>query len=261
MTLFKLLRIVLLLSFLFVIVAGTWMTERQMASWDRPILVTVYPIIADDQSATRRYVKDIKASDFTDVNRFFEREFRPYGLKVTPAFRFQVTAPREDLPPAIPSQFDTVGIALWSLKMRWWSWLQDLDNDLVKPDIKMFLLYHSLNGNNELGISVGMRKGRYGVIKAFAKESIEDQNLIVFTHELLHVLGATDKYVISTGEPIYPHGYAEPHRDPLFPQPRAEIMGGRIPLNAYASVMPDSLEQCRIGRLTGEEIGFLAQLK
>ena len=38
-------------------------------------------------------------------------------------------------------------------------------------------------------------------------------------------------------------------------------MGGRIPLSAFSSVMPASLEQCKIGRLTAEEIGFLDKLK
>jgi len=259
-SLFKLMRVVLLLSLLFVIVIGTWMTERRMASWDRPTLVTIYPIAADDDPATLRFVKEIDAADFEDINGFFERETRPYGFQVSPAFRFQVAPLSQELPPEVPGQFDTAGIALWSLKMRWWTWRKDLGNDLVKPDIKMFVLYRGLQSNGEGGISVGMRKGRYGIVKAYARDSLADENLIVITHEMLHVLGATDKYVLSTGEPIYPHGYAEPHREPLFPQEKAEIMGGRIPLNAYTSVMPDSLTDCRIGRLTGEEIGFLSRL-
>jgi hypothetical protein len=37
-------------------------------------------------------------------------------------------------------------------------------------------------------------------------------------------------------------------------------MGGRIPLSSFSSSMPESLEQCRIGRLTAEEIGFLKKL-
>ena len=144
--------------------------------------------------------------------------------------------------------------------MRWWAWRKELKDGLVAPDIQMFVLYHQLNGENEIGISVGMRKGRYGIVKAYARDSLNAQNLIVFTHEMLHVLGATDKYVFSSGEPIFPHGYAEPNRRPLFPQQRAEIMGGRIPINSFSSEMPDSLSQCKIGRQTAEEIGFFAQL-
>ena len=67
-------RVVLLLSILFVIVIGTWMTEKRMASWERPILVTVYPINADNDSATARFVSELDVGDFNEINRFFERE-------------------------------------------------------------------------------------------------------------------------------------------------------------------------------------------
>jgi hypothetical protein len=253
-------RVVFLLTVFFVILANTWMTEKRMAAWERPILVTIYPIAADKESATFRFVEEIDVSDFDEVNLFMNRESGPYGFAVTPAFRFQVAQPDRDHPPAHPPRFEAAGIAWWSLKMRWWAWRKELEDGLVAPDIQMFVLYHQLNGQNDIGISVGMRKGRYGIVKAYARDSLNAQNLIVFTHEMLHVLGATDKYVFSSGEPIFPHGYAEPNRRPLFPQQRAEIMGGRIPINSFSSEMPDSLSQCKIGRQTAEEIGFFAQL-
>jgi hypothetical protein len=258
---FKLMRITLLLSILFVIVVGTWMTEKQMAAWERPILVTVYPIAADDHRATLEFAKSIDADSFREVNRFFGRQSEPYGFSVTPAFRFQVAPVSTDLPPPVPEQFNTAAIAWWSLKMRWWTWTKGMGDGLIEPDIQMFMMLHSLNGRVGLGISVGMRKGRYGIVKAYANESSRSTNLVVFTHEMLHVLGATDKYVLSTGDPIFPDGFADPNRLPLFPQTRAEIMGGSIPLNAYSSAMPESLEQCKIGRLTAEEIGFFDKLQ
>lgn len=260
MSVFKLMRIVVLLSILFVIVVSAWMTEQRMAAWERPILVTVYPIVADEEPRTRRFAEALAESDFDPVNAFFARASGPYGFTVTPAFRFQVAEVSDQRPPDVPGQFDTAAIGWWSLKMRWWAWMKSLRDGLVDPDIQMFVLLHTLNGNNEVGISVGMRKGRYGIVKAYARESLQSRNLIVFTHELLHVLGATDKYVLTSGEPIFPHGYADPHQRPLFPQTRAEIMGGRIALNAYSSVMPETLEQCHIGRQTAEEIGFLQKL-
>lgn len=145
--------------------------------------------------------------------------------------------------------------------MRWWAWMRDWNDGLVTPDIQMFVLYHSVGGNDELGISVGMRKGRYGIVKAYARRNLQPTNHVVFTHELLHVLGATDKYVMSTGEPIHPDGFAAPNQVPLFPQSHAEIMGGRKPVDFGRSVMPGSLRDCRIGRLTAAEIGFLAKLQ
>ena len=260
MSAFKLMRIVLLLSILFVILLSTWMTEKQMAAWERPITVTVYPVLGDSEPQTARFARSITADSFADVNRFFDRESTAYSFSVTPAFRFQLAKVSANKPPEIPDQFDPAAIALWSLKMRWWAWMMDLKDGLIQSDIQMFVIYHSLNGSNEVGISVGMRKGRYGIVKSYARDSLQDRNLVVFTHEMLHVLGASDKYILSTGEPIFPSGFADPDKRPLFPQEEAEIMGGRIPMSSYASVMPASLEECKIGRTTATEIGFLGKL-
>ena len=260
MTVFKLMRIVALLSTLFVLVVGTWMTERRLASWERPATVTIYPLAADRGTDTWNYVKSLSESDFDAVNEFISREMIPYSIAVTPPFYFQLAQPSEKLPPEIPDQFSPAAIAWWSLKMRFWAWMQDFRDDLIQPDIQMFAIYHGAERNQEVEISVGMRKGRYGVLNLYASRSMNSRNLVVFTHELLHVLGATDKYTLSTGEPEYPFGFADPNQRPLFPQTRAEIMGGRIPINSYSSRMPSSLDQCKIGLLTATEIGFFAQL-
>ena len=260
MSVFKLMRIVMLLSILFVIVVSAWMTEKRMAAWERPILVTVYPIVADDRASTRRFAEALNEASFDPVNAFFTRASVPYGFTVTPAVRIQLAEVSDEKPPKVPAQFDTAAIGWWSLKMRWWAFMQSLRDGLVTPDIQMFVLFHSLNGNDEVGISVGMRKGRYGIVKAYARDSLADRNLVVFTHELLHVLGATDKYVLTTGEPLYPEGYADPNQRPLFPQARAEIMGGRIPLSSIASAEPESLAECHIGQVTAQEIGFFDKL-
>jgi len=257
MNVFKLMRIVVLLSILFVVVVGAWLTEKRMAAWDRPILVTVYPIVASADEATRRFVDRIDAGMFQPVNDFFERETARYGFTVQPAFRFQVAEPSRARPPTIPERGNVLAIAYWSLKMRWWSWRRAQADGLVSPDIQMFVTFHALDALEEPGISVGMRKGRYGIVKAYGRKAFQGKNLVVFSHELLHVLGATDKYETDSGMPIYPDGYAEPDRFPLHPQELAEIMGGRIPLGPHGAVMPGSLEHCRIGELTAREIGFL----
>ena len=253
-------RIVILLSIFFVILISSWQAERRMAAWERPILVAVYPIAADNHPNSLKAAESLVAADFDTINKFMDRESHPYGFSVTPAFRFQVARPGSELPPQVPEQFAPAAIAWWSLKMRWWAWMKDLNDDLISPDIQMFVLYHEASSETEIGISVGMRKGRYGIVKAYASESMRATGMVVFLHEMLHVLGATDKYVLSTGEPIFPDGYARPDKKPLFPQTRAEIMGGRIPITSFSSVMPRSLKECKIGRLTAEEIGFYAQL-
>ena len=257
----KLMRIVVLLSILFVVVVGTWMTEKRMAAWDRPILVTVYPIAVSADQDTRRYVENLEIGDFKPVNAFIEREASRYGISVHPAIRFQLAESSRKGPPEIPGQGNMLSIAVWSLKMRWWSWRNAQTDGLVGADVQMFMTFHALDTLAEPGISVGMRKGRYGIVKAYGRRAMQRKNLVVFTHELLHVLGATDKYERSSGIPIYPDGYAEPERFPLHPQERAEIMGGRVPLGPQGAVIPDSLDQCIIGELTAREIGFRGVLE
>lgn len=261
MSLFKLFRVVALLSILFVILVGTWMNERRLASWERPIWVTIYPMVADEDPETRRYANSVDVSAFRDINPFFQRNLDLYGVSLTPPFQFQIAPVSHDLPPPIPDRYSPLSIALWSLKMRWWSWRRDATDGLVSADIQVFVLYHAEGNRGEMTMSVGMRKGMYGLVKAYASKRAQDQNQITITHEMLHVLGASDKYAFSTGEPAYPEGFADPNREPLFPQTRAEIMGGRIPLSTVESVYPKSLAQSMIGSKTAEEIGLMSILQ
>ena len=66
---------------------------------------------------------------------------------------------------------------------------------------------------------------------------------MVIAHEILHTLGASDKYDLATLAPLYPGGYAEPERDPLYPQSFAEIMAGRYAADAHTFEMPESLDR------------------
>ena len=80
---------------------------------------------------------------------------------------------------------------------------------------------------------------------------------MVLAHELLHTVGATDKYDFSTGLPLYPIGYADPVQQPRYPQQRAELMGGRVPLSADKADIPRNLNQTTVSALTAREIGWL----
>lgn len=261
MSLFKLVRIVALLSVLVVVLLSTWMDERRLAGWERPVWVTVYPMVTDDNPAVQAHAESIESSTFAGVNRFFERELSLYDLTLTPPFNFQIAPVSNAVPPAIPDGKSMFAVAVWSLKMRWWIWRMQRNDGLFAADIQLFVFYHDVGANNEMTISVGMRKGKYGLAKAYIGNDLQEQNNVVIAHELLHVFGATDKYLNANGDPEFPSGYAYPEQQPLYPQAWAEIMGGRIPLSPFESIMPTSLDQCRIGHKTAEEIGFLAQLQ
>ena len=62
-----------------------------------------------------------------------------------------------------------------------------------------------------------------GIVKAFAGRDDGPRNAVVIAHELLHTLGASDKYNPQSLAPVFPEGYAEPDRQPRHPQRLAEI--------------------------------------
>ena len=108
----------------------------------------------------------------------------------------------------------------------------------------------------QLKHSTALQKGRIGSVNLFASQKQSEQNKIVLVHELLHAFGASDKYDLATGQLIYPAGYAFPDQHPLFPQAKAELMAGHIPLSETTSKMPASLDQTLINEITAIELGW-----
>ena len=90
----------------------------------------------------------------------------------------------------------------------------------------------------------------------FASRAQADENKIVIAHELLHTVGATDKYDPATNQPLFPDGYGDPAQDPTYPQKAAEIMGGRIAVSKSEASMPAGLHEALVGDTTAREIGW-----
>ena len=88
----------------------------------------------------------------------------------------------------------------------------------------------------------------------FAADKMAGSNNIVIAHELMHTLGATDKYDFTSGAPSFPTGYGDPERKPLFPQLTAEIMAGRRVLSPTNFDMPGNLRDVIVGPATAAEI-------
>ncbi len=140
--------------------------------------------------------------------------------------------------------------------MRWWSFRNTGQDGLAPDDIRMFVLYQNRKSNAPLERSVGIQNGSYGVVNAVASRQMTARNRIVITHELLHILGASDKYDLGSGQPVAPDGLANPEKSPLYPQKRAEIMGARIATSATSWRRPATLKSCVIGAGTAAEISW-----
>ena len=140
--------------------------------------------------------------------------------------------------------------------MRWWAVTTTWGLEGPEPDVRLFAVFHAPTADVALDRSVALQKGMVAIANLFADKSMQGSNLVVAAHELLHTLGATDKYDRATNLPIYPDGFADPQRSPRYPQPRAEIMAGRVPLTETQAAIPVNLSYTRIGPKTATEIGW-----
>ena len=251
---FKAVRITILLFVLFMVGTGSWLAERRSTDWNNSLWVKIYPINGDGSEESEQYIHSLSVATFASIEEFLAREVQRYDRGVARPVRIELGEPIGEQPPAIGDTGSMLDIMLWSLKMRWWVSGVTGEQDRIDPDVRVFVRYHSPQETFRLENSVGVQKGMFGVVNAFSSPKYAGRNNVVIAHEFLHTLGATDKYDLSTGIPLAPHGLAEPGRSPLYPQTKAEIMGGRIAVAADEVMEPRNLRHVVIGPLTASEI-------
>jgi hypothetical protein len=253
---FRSLRILLLLLVLLAVAVGNWLAGARSTSWEHPLRVVVFPIDADGSPATARYIASLSRDTFAPFDAFMASEAQRYGLAQRDPVDVDVAPPVTRLPPPVPHGGNVLQIMLWSLQLRYWAWA-NADYAGPTPQVRMFVLYHDPERVSRLSHSLGLQKGLIGVVNAFAADAQAEPNNVIIVHEMLHTLGATDKYDPATNQPLYPIGYAEPELDPAFPQRFAEVMGGRVPISPAEARIPDSLDEVLIGATTALEIRWL----
>jgi hypothetical protein len=252
---FRRFRILLLLGLLAAALGFNWLEQTMARGWRAPLDVAVIPINGDGSSQAAETIATLKTSDFADINAFLERETARFGVKQSPAMQLSLLPELHEKPPVPPRDRSVLKTIFWSLKLRWWVYRQSGDWLPQLGRIKLFVLYHAPQDGVALDHSLGLQKGLIGVVHAFADPRQTRQNNIVIAHELMHTLGATDKYD-AEGKPSYPQGYADPELPQFMPRHEAEIMAGRLVNAAGRVVMPPSLDQCVIGAMTAHEINL-----
>jgi hypothetical protein len=254
---FKAVRIAALLLILFFVAVNTWLSQSRSTDWNNSLWVKIYPINADGSDESARYIEGLDISTFAGIETFIAREAVRYGKTVNRPLRMELGKPISEQPPAMESDSGVFGVMLWSLKMRWWASNTAGEQDSIEPDVRIFVRYHRPIGTFTLENSIGLQKGMVGIVNARAGRRQQGSNNVIIAHEFLHTLGATDKYDLRSGLPTPPDGLAEPDRNPLYPQRRAEIMGGRIAIAADDAIIPQSLKYVVIGPLTASEIRLI----
>jgi hypothetical protein len=251
----KRLRIALLSFILLLVALNAWFTRHDITAWEQPLRVVIYPINADASPVTAQYISALRPDSFGAIGNFFRREIARYGHDLSTPVEIDVAPPLASAPPELPRERHVLQVMLWSLQLRYWAWTAD-DYPGPAPQVRLFVQYYDPQRFPRLEHSVGLSKGAFALIKAFASRAMHAQNNVIIAHELLHTLGASDKYDPRTNQPVYPHGYAEPEREPRHPQDKAEIMAGRIPFSLTRAETPPSLHATVVGAATAREIGW-----
>ena len=251
---FKAIRIATLLLVLLFVSLSTYLTQARSTDWNNSLYVKVYPINADGSAASSRYIADLDEKTFAGIEEFISRETERYGHALDRPVRIRLGREVFDQPPSLSGDVSRPGIMWWSLKMRWWASRVTSDQDKPDPDVRIFVRYHAPSDRFVLENSVGLQKGMVGIVNGYASRQQKGANNVIIAHEFLHTLGATDKYNPVDGIPLFPDGFADPGKKPLYPQRNAEIMGGRIPVSEFDAMVPKSLRYAIIGEQTAREI-------
>jgi hypothetical protein len=232
--------------------------RRERNSWARPlhvgfVLLTTGPVSEDTVDRLRWRMADLQEHLGHEFQRWKGEAMNPFVFSV-----YGPVAVQEPPPESYSDKFwDLVYFAY-----QQWRYLKRIDAQADVPrselDSRIYLVAHPpspgelqfVEGQSEQG-------GRVGVVKVQLDESMVDFALLVATHELMHTLGASDKYD-EYGHVLVPDGLAEPERVPTFPQQYIEVMSRNRPITPEEEVPPEALEELRIGRKTAEEIGWIA---
>ncbi len=254
---FKTIRIIILFTILIFIGLDQWLEKKRITDWEDTLWVVVYPVNGDGSSQSESYIRSLQTETFNSLERFMEKEATRYHLELQHPIRIELAPEISTRPPTLPTERSVPNIIWWSLKMRFWASRSDTYNGPT-PDIRIFAIYFDPQTHKVLNHSFGLEKGRIGIANIFADARQAEQNNLVIVHEMLHTLGASDKYDLNTLQPSYPEGYAEPNITPRYPQKKAEIMGGRIPRSRLESELPNDLSDALIGEQTGIEIHWVS---
>lgn len=251
------LRIAILLLVLAIVAYGNWYDRLSTTGWNETVWIGVFPINAEGSDTSGAYIDALTTEKVADIERFINAQAKTYGITIDRPVRVDLYPAVTEHPPQLAPGGNAFSNVWWSLKMRLYARRNSHPPGRAPPQIRIFVLYHDPSFTQSVPHSVGLQKGLVGVVHAFAAAEMTRTNSVVIAHEILHTFGASDKYDLATLAPLYPIGYAEPEREPRYPQPLTEIMAGRRAIDPQTYEMPDSLADVRVGPATALEIRWI----
>ena len=235
-------------------------SRHERTEWERPVsiavaLVQLGPV---DQAAL-----NLLSARFHVLESRLASEYQRYGGRMARPVTFTLFGPvNVDKPAPGDPGSDIPSLARHAYEL--WRWTHAVDEGSGLParsfDSRIYLVMRAphekgvqwVEGSSELG-------GRIGVASVELDVSSVDLALFVASHELLHTLGASDKYD-PTGRALIPSGLVEPDRMPRYPQRFAEVMARNLVLGPRSERPPESIAELGVGIATAREIGWAPPL-
>jgi hypothetical protein len=227
--------------------------------WDETLYIGVFPVDEAANSVARDYIESVSTDRIAEIEEFLNSEAREYGVGIARPVRVELYPPVAERPPERAAHSNMLQNMWWSLKLRMYARRASRASGKPPPQVRIFVIYHDPTFSQSVPHSVGMQKGLVGVVHAFASAQTTHTNNVVIAHEILHTLGASDKYDPDTLAPLYPAGYADPERSPRYPQAFTEIMAGRRAVDARTFEMPESLDVVVVGHATALELRWIGK--
>jgi hypothetical protein len=255
-------RVSVLLTILAAVLLWAWKDVRQRRArneWDHTLIVAIAlvrlePVDDAAIAALRAQLPALEDRLTAEMTRY--RPGAPHP------FRFELITPVDGAPPPpAPESDGPVDLAKYTLALS--GYVKDIDAragiDAGAYDVRIYLaLRRPRQALRTLAEGRSEQGGRIGVVEVEIDTEAEGAHLplVVVAHELMHTLGATDKYD-AAGRTAVPGGLAEPERVPLYPQRFAEIMARNRPVSATEERVPEGFQQIAVGVETAREIGWL----
>jgi hypothetical protein len=253
-------RVAVLLAILIGLVSYAWIDRRRRRArnaWDHTLDVAIVAVrmgpVSDESFSTMRERIPLLEERLDDqLHRYRSRSMRPF------AFTLAGPVDMDRPPPTLDSE------SLWDqlrYAYRLWRYARDADAraglDSEPFDARIYLSARPPSTEERQMVEgSSQQKGRLGTVEVELDPGMVDFALFVVCHELMHTLGANDKYGPS-GRTLIPRGLAEPNLKPLYPQRYAEVMARNRPISRSKEVPPVSLDELGVGPDTAAEIGWV----
>lgn len=242
-------RVVALVVLMLGIIA--WGLGRQRRNdrrtrWERPLTVSI--VLVSQEAVSEAAVS--KWRDTAEqLTGWFDREWkrrRPQGMPDPVQFVLEQTAAVRALPVAPEDTRSAVefGRALDAI---------DVAAHVRHNDATVYVMLSNAASQAQRVEGIGEAGGRRGMVFVEANATDLTLETVALAHELLHCLGATDKYD-AKGHAVVPAGLVAPEQSPLYPQPAGEVMVGEVAISETDGRPLRTLSEAQVGPATASEI-------